>query len=153
MVQLFDVYPTIVDAIGGKLSSGHSARSLLPVALGSRESVRDAVFSEIGKDSPLNYMVRTSHFAWWVHGGKETLYDVEKDPYQMNNLINSSDHRSVLEEIRKRHLKYFMETQFNVSAGYIPRLTRMKEMVGKEPQGLAERLYQLFRKNQGLEGE
>ena len=151
LAQLFDIYPTIVDAIGGELSPGHFAKSMLPVATGAVKSVRDAVFSEIGSRPPLNYMVRISHYVWWVRRRKEALYDLETDPYQMQNLIDSPQHRNVLDEIRARHLRYFMETQTNLSANYVPRLTRMKNLVGHDPKGLTDRLYQLFRKNVGLE--
>ena len=152
LAQLFDVYPTIVEAVGGELSPGHFAKSMLPVATGAAGSVRDAVFSEIGRQPPLNYMVRMSRYVWWVYRGKEALYDLEADPYQLRNLIRSNQHREVLDEIRGRHLRYFMETQTNLSANYIPRLTRMKQLVGDDPNGLTERLYRLFRKNVGLEG-
>ncbi len=153
LAQLFDIYPTIVEAIGGELSAGHFAKSQLPVATGETESVRDAVFSEIGTRPPLNFMVRTPRYVWWTSRGKESLFDMQTDPYQMDNLIESPEHREVIQEIRSRHLEYFIETQYNVSAGYVPRLNRMKEVVGDDPQGLAGRLHQHFRKNVGLEAQ
>ncbi len=59
LAQLFDVYPTIVDAIGGKLSGGHFAKSLVPAAAGRNESGRRGGFSQIGRGGVLNFMVRT----------------------------------------------------------------------------------------------
>ena len=150
LTQLFDVYPTIVEATGGKLSPGHFARSLLPVATGAAEQVRDAAFSEISNRAHFNYMVRTPRYAWWVHSGDEALYDMASDPYQMNNLIASAAHRDVLQEIRVRHLQYFRSTQLNRSAGYRPLMQRMEEEGGGK-RGLAERLYEKFRKSQALD--
>ena len=69
LAQLFNVYPTIVEAVGGKLSTGHFARSLLPVAAGKARTVRSAVFSEIASHRAFNYMVRTPRHVWWVHRG------------------------------------------------------------------------------------
>ncbi len=77
LTQLFDIYPTIVQAIGGKLPPGHFAVSQLPVATGEVDSMRDAVFSEIGTTSRLRFMVRTPRWAWWAHGNKEALYDMK----------------------------------------------------------------------------
>ncbi len=151
LTQLFDIYPTIVQAIGGKLSPGHFAVSQLPVATGEVDAVRDAAFSEIGTTSRLRFMVRTPRWSWWVHGSKEALYDMKTDPYQMRNLINSKEHREIVEQIHARHLEYFRTTQYNLSAGYIPRLNRMKDVVGHAPEGLESRLYQMFRKNVGLD--
>jgi arylsulfatase A-like enzyme len=150
LTQLFDIYPTIVEAIGGNLSPGHFAVSQLPVATGAKQSVRDAVFSEIGK-GPINFMVRTERYAWWIHQGEEALYDMEADPWQMHNLIDSPAHQVVIEEIRHRHLRYFMETQYNLSADYVARLARMKESVEGDEAEPQDRIYRMFRKNVGLE--
>lgn len=151
LCQLFDVYPTIVEAVGGKLSGGHFARSLLPIALGKADSVRDAAQSEISNRSFLNYMVRMPDYVWWVHRGEESLYDMADDPYQMNNLIASAAHREVLQEIRLRHLEYFKSTQVNLSADYRPMMERMRERGGDGRGGLGEQLYEEFRERQGLD--
>jgi arylsulfatase A-like enzyme len=150
LCQLFDIYPTIVEAIGGRLSAGHFARSLLAVATGQKNRVRDAVFAEIGHQQSLNYMVRTPRYAWWVHNGKESLYDMQEDPYQLTNLIDSQEHGDVLAEIRARHLAYFKTTQVNLSAGYKPLLERAAEAGGGKKKGLSDRLHEQYREAQGI---
>ncbi len=37
-VQMMDIYPTIVEAVGGELTPGRFAKSLLPIARRSKES-------------------------------------------------------------------------------------------------------------------
>jgi len=151
LVQSFDVYPTVVEAAGGELSAGHFARSLLPIALGRAKSVREAVFSEIANGSNFNYMVRTPRYAWWIHRGDESLFDMTVDQYQLNNLIDSDDHRSVLDDIYRRHLAYFKSTQFNFAANSQPKKVRMKELGGGDTENLGDRLYEIFRKKHGLD--
>ncbi len=46
-MQLFDLYPTLVEAARGKLSAGHFAKSLVPVAAGAKRAVRESAFREI----------------------------------------------------------------------------------------------------------
>lgn len=153
LVQMFDVYPTLVESIGGEVSEGHFARSLLPIALGKTDSIRDAVFSEIANPPHNNYMVRTKRFVWWIHRGHEALYDMRNDRFQMTNLIDSADHRAVLEEIRDRHLQYFMETQFDYAIKGVPKKVRMRELGGGQSENLSDNLYEIFRKKQGLSSD
>ena len=40
----------------------------------------------------------------------EELYDVKADPFQINNLINDPKIKTVLEEMRKRHKQWTLET-------------------------------------------
>ena len=42
-----------------------------------------------------------SHF--WIEKPSEELYDLESDPDEVNNLVESAEHREVLEEMRKAH--------------------------------------------------
>jgi len=150
LCQMFDIYPTIVEAIGGKPSTHHFARSLLPVAQGKSESLREAAFSEISSRAAFNFMVRTPEYVWWVHRGREALYDMRRDPYQLENLIASGSHRGVLDEMKMRHLEYFKTTQINLSDSYRPLMDRLTEEGGGK-QGLAERLYQQYRRKQKLQ--
>ena len=131
LAQLMDIYPTIVEAIGGELSEGNFAKSLLPIATGRVEETRDAVFGEIGSAFPLRYMVRTPQHKWWVDRGGEHLYDLVNDPYETEDLVNSDSHRGVAAEIKERHYRYLMETQYNYAAGYIPLFQRVKQEAKK----------------------
>lgn len=146
--NLIDLYATIVEAAGGKVSPDRFTRSLLGVAAGTADSARDTVFAEIGHQRYLNYLVRTPQFAWWQHNGRQSLFDMDNDPYQVRNLIDSPEHRDALAEIRQRHLEYFQTTQVNLSAGYKNMMERMTEQGGGRGKGLSDRLYEKFREGQ-----
>lgn len=120
LVQMFDVYPTIVEAVGGSLTGGHFAKSFLPVAEGREKKIRDAVFCEYGLQT-LGFMVRTERYKWFLPSKQsedESLFDMQNDPYEMNNLINSPQAESIMAQIKGIHLEFFKNTQLNFSADY-----------------------------------
>lgn len=125
-VQMFDVYPTIVEAIGGKLSPGRFATSLLPVATGKKASVREVAISEIGKDAPLNLMARGERYKWFAEGGREYLFDLEDDPLEMRDLAGETEHHETLNRMRERMLTQLRSTQLNLSEGYVSKVQRMR---------------------------
>jgi arylsulfatase A-like enzyme len=134
---MFDVYPTIVEAIGGEVSPGRMAKSQLPVATGKTASVRDVVISEIGTTPPLRMMARTARYKWWVEERGESLYDMEADPYEMHNLADDPAQKPVLEQMRARMLTELRTTQVNLSEGYKSKVKRLREKASKEEKGKA----------------
>ncbi len=124
--QLIDLYPTLVDAVGGELSPHVQGRSLLPVIRDPIASVRDAVFAEIHHDETLDYMVRDERYKWSTYFGRESLYDLRDDPWEQENLINSASHQGVASELRDRLRRFLMTQQINHSAGYRSLVERVK---------------------------
>ena len=75
-VQMMDVYPTIVEAVGGELTPGRFAKSLLPIATGKAESIRPIAISEIGDKAPLRMMARDDRFKYWADEEREYHLDL-----------------------------------------------------------------------------
>jgi arylsulfatase A-like enzyme len=132
LAQMMDVYPTIVDAIGGEVTPGRLAKSLLPVAEGKRASVRDLVIGEIGKAAPLDIMARDARFKYWADESDEYLFDIEKDPLEMHNLADAPEHRETLEQMRQKLLTHLRSTQVNFGEGYKGKVHRMREAEAKK---------------------
>jgi len=88
LVNNVDLYPTFLDAAGVDEVHGNAERSgqsLLPVANGTAEHRRDAVFSELGT----TMMVRdASHKLVFdpERGGVWKLFDIRSDPAERENI-------------------------------------------------------------------
>jgi arylsulfatase A-like enzyme len=136
LAQMFDIYPTIVEAIGGELSPGRFAKSLLPVATGKAASVRDLAISEIGTMPPLRMMARNARYKWWADEEREYLFDLENDPLELHNLAGEPAYRETLSHMREQMLTQLRSTQLNLSEGYIPKVQRLRaaeELNGQVP--------------------
>lgn len=136
-VQMFDVYPTIVEAIGGTLSPGRFARSLLDVAAGRAESVRELAVSEIGDKPPLRVMARDRRYKYWADEQREFLFDLEADPLEMRDLAEAPEHRAALEGMRHKLLTFLRSTQVNYAEGsksMVQRLREAEAAKGQEPK-------------------
>ncbi|MBI5686857.1 MAG: sulfatase-like hydrolase/transferase [Verrucomicrobia bacterium] len=127
LAQMMDVYPTIVEAIGGKLSPGRFAKSLLPVTTGRTAAVRNLAVSEIGRGASLHLMARDARYKWWVDEKRELLFDLDSDPLEMRNLAVDPAHREALARMRGEMLLHLRSTQLNLSEGYKPKVQRMRE--------------------------
>ena len=127
LAQMMDVYPTIVEAIGGELSPSRFAKSLLPVASGHAGAVRSLAVSEIGTKAPLRMMARDARYKWWVEETREFLFDLKADPMEMHNLAKDAAHRETLEHMREQMLLHLRSTQLNLAEGYKPKVQRMRE--------------------------
>ncbi|MBL9142515.1 MAG: sulfatase-like hydrolase/transferase [Verrucomicrobiaceae bacterium] len=126
-VQMMDVYPTIVEAVGGEVSAGRLAKSLLPIATGERKSIRPVAISEIGDKAPLRMMVCDARYKYWADEEREYLFDLESDPLEQTDLSTASEHRDTLSRMREKLLTHLRSTQTNLSAGYKPKVQRLRE--------------------------
>lgn len=131
-VQMMDVYPTIVEAVGGELTPGRFAKSLLPMAKGQRERIRPVAVSEIGDKAPLRMMACDGRFKYWADEDREYLFDLEKDPLEQHDLAEVPEHRDTLNQMREKLLTHLRSTQVNRSAGYKPKVQRLREAEAKE---------------------
>ena len=102
LVELVDIYPTLVELAGMPTVEGLDGLSLVPVLLDPKRSVKAAAFtySERGGDR-LATSVRTGRYRYtlWPSGEAE-LYDHERDPHEHVNLASDPDHSTVVEEMR-----------------------------------------------------
>jgi choline-sulfatase len=113
------------------MSPGRFARSLLPVATGQAESVRNFAASEIGMKAPLGLMLRNQRLKWWADADKEYLFDLEADPLEQNNLAAAADHREALQQMREHALTWLRSTQVNLAEGSKSKVQRVREAAEK----------------------
>jgi N-acetylglucosamine-6-sulfatase len=107
LVANIDVAPTIADAAQvrpGRIVDGISLMELL--RSGTWSAKRDEVFIVGGPFSkPYHEFqgVRTPRWQYALYGnGEQELYDLEKDPHQLDNKAREAAHADVVADLRKR---------------------------------------------------
>lgn len=129
LVELVDLYPTLLEATGhsvphvcprkasGRVPLCREGSSLLPLITGGQVKWKDSVFSQsirplYGKSKYSGYSVRTKGFRYteWVDFTNEVpdkwsepvgveLYDLEKDPDQLENKSDDPDYQPTRKEL------------------------------------------------------
>ena len=110
MVSLVDVAPTLLDACGLEVPEDMQGRYVMPLLHGNPSDAEwpEEVFVQIS-ETQVGRAVRTKRWKYSVEafdkhptkdscGGEYTetfLYDLEHDPYELDNLITSKAHEEV----------------------------------------------------------
>jgi arylsulfatase A-like enzyme len=102
VISLVDVMPTLLDLCGVEIPTTVQGTSFAPVLLGAREVAgENAAYIE----TTVNEGIRTRRYVYWCnrkHFGNEHLFDIDKDPYQMNDVIRDAAYADVAAELRAR---------------------------------------------------
>jgi choline-sulfatase len=105
--SLVDIMPTLLDlAIEGKFTDyvgPIDGQSLAPVLSGDSSQMSDIVISEFAADGSTgpSRMVKRGSMKYMDLEGLETLlFDLDKDPLELNNLVNDPGYADTVEELR-----------------------------------------------------
>ncbi|MBI3987168.1 MAG: sulfatase-like hydrolase/transferase [Lentisphaerae bacterium] len=140
LVELTDLYPTLMDIVGLPSKHDHFGRSLLPALRGGEWRGRDAVFAEAGvlpgetqfsppipDNSPYTpmrrcydakpasrskaAMIRTETRKYiYCPGDCDELFALDRDPQERTNLADHPDFRAEKEGLRERLLRWLFLT-------------------------------------------
>ncbi|MBX2877237.1 MAG: sulfatase-like hydrolase/transferase [Saprospiraceae bacterium] len=109
LAQNVDVPSTILDLAGMPSPASWQGTSLLPIVQGKSKTInRDTVLIEHlweFKNIPPSEGIRTKDWKYFRYVNDqsfEELYDLNKDPKEINNLAKDPGHRAVLEELRQK---------------------------------------------------
>lgn len=116
MVSLVDLPPTLLDAAGLAVPATMQGRSIVPLLRGggAADWPRE-VFAQIS-ESQVARCIRTRRWKYSVHAPQahpvkdsgsasyveQCLYDLQADPYELNNLAGSEAHAPLCEKLRAR---------------------------------------------------
>ncbi|MEM9161324.1 MAG: sulfatase-like hydrolase/transferase [Verrucomicrobiota bacterium] len=117
VMSLVDLIPTLLDSCGIEAPQELPGRSLMPILRGESKDWENEAFIQIS-ESQVGRAIRTSRWKYSVsdpskaggeNPGSETyteefLYDLETDPYELQNLISFPSHRPVANRMKERLL-------------------------------------------------
>jgi arylsulfatase A-like enzyme len=114
LVSLVDVAPTILDAAGLAFHDPVHGTSLLPLAAGEVDGWREDLMCDSHghfdhQVARVLYAGRHKYVA--NQGHLHELYDLEADPYELENLIDDPEHQGVLDDMRARLQAWQERTQ------------------------------------------
>ncbi|HTP62775.1 MAG TPA: sulfatase-like hydrolase/transferase [Burkholderiales bacterium] len=109
-----DIAPTLIELAGGKPGPQIQGRSLLPLFSKKPAKWRKAVLAEYWAEQAYPWLIgmtykaiRTERYKLihWVNRGRDgeldELYDLDKDPYELKNLIKSRAHATIREKLHR----------------------------------------------------
>jgi arylsulfatase A-like enzyme len=106
LVSNMDIYSTVLDYQGTEIPDESDSVSFLPVVKGEKEKTRDAVFTHFHgfdvRGTFLQRVIRKENFKYAYNPSSiDEFYNLEEDPYEMNNLINSANESAKLKEMKE----------------------------------------------------
>ena len=103
LASTVDIYATVLDIAGYGEGYHQAGHSLLPLLADPEAAVRDYAVCECVSAFPLigmQRMYRRGGFKYVFNcGGSDELYDLEHDPYEMENLVDDPAHGALLREM------------------------------------------------------
>jgi arylsulfatase A-like enzyme len=122
LVSLIDLPPTLLHAAGLEIPAGMQGRSIVPLVKRQEVDWPSEVFVQIS-ESQVGRAVRTKRWKYSVSAPQrdsikdsssglyveEFLYDLQADPWELNNLITSEAHREVKQVMRERLIRRMVE--------------------------------------------
>lgn len=115
LTSLLDLPPTLLEAANIEVPDNLPGRSLLPLLRGKRDARPNDVYIQIS-ESELGRALRTSRYKYGVTAldadpnqdmnslnyNESYLYDLQADPYELDNLIGTVSYRHIADELSKR---------------------------------------------------
>ena len=113
LVELVDLYPTLVELAGLAVPDGLEGTSMVPLLDNPQRDWKKAAFTQFPRPAyykktfdVMGYAVRTGqfHYIEWVDVKKAKpvaieLYDHQSDPYELTNLAQKRGQQHVIEEL------------------------------------------------------
>ncbi|MFH1926670.1 MAG: sulfatase-like hydrolase/transferase [Chloroflexota bacterium] len=110
LVSLIDIAPTILDMAGTSFEHQPGGRSLVPLLAGTASDWRSDLMCETHGHNEAGIVGRavvTDRYKYVATRGQmHELYDLVRDPYELNNLIDDEAYKGVESNLRERLLAW-----------------------------------------------
>jgi len=111
LVVSIDLAPTILEVADVEIPNHIQGTSLTPLLKGQADEVHDSILIEFySHENPfpwtasLDYRIvrkgKYKYIRWLRFEDQAELYDLETDPYELNNLVNSPNMTSIIQEMK-----------------------------------------------------
>jgi len=118
LIQNIDIAPTILEISGLKKPDYMDGRSFMPLLKGKNPDWRNEILYEYYWErnfpqTPTVHGIRTDRFAYMHYYGiwdTDELYDINKDPEELNNLINDPQYKDTVEMLKDKMFDLLEET-------------------------------------------
>ncbi|MHA1688041.1 MAG: sulfatase-like hydrolase/transferase [Promethearchaeota archaeon] len=130
LVSLIDLVPTFLDIAGTSFKTPLPGKSLLPLVKGEIEEWREDFMCETHGHftSHVGRLIVKNHYKYiYNEGDLDELYDLEKDPWELTNLINDPGYEEILTDLKERLKKWREKTGDKVTR---------KNIMGRHLKGL-----------------
>jgi N-acetylglucosamine-6-sulfatase len=118
VIMNVDIAPTVLELAGVNKPTQMQGSSFAPILRGQNIPWRNRVFYEYYWESaypqtPTTFAVRSDRYKYIYYNGVwdiNELFDLENDPYEMNNLIRDNNYRKIGLELKNDLFKWLSET-------------------------------------------
>lgn len=114
LFSLVDIAPTILEMAGVSHNEKFDGISAADAIIEGREHFRNAVFSEIYEIIDQRCVIMSVRTEKWKYnmyfGDMDELYDMEKDPMELNNIAETDEAVEVVKEMQQRIYDWLRET-------------------------------------------
>ena len=101
LVELIDLYPTLVDLCEILPNSELQGRSLTPMLLNPKLNGKDFAYTVVSRGKELGRAIRTKRYRYTSWATGEELYDLVADPAEEINLAIGVNSKEILAQMRK----------------------------------------------------
>jgi arylsulfatase A-like enzyme len=128
---LLDLFPTLCDVLSIRRPAGLEGESLRPLWEGKRERVRDSVFLPFIK---IQRAVRDERWKLIAYPqiGHLQLFDLQSDPYEINNLIDRPEVTAHVARLQKLMRRWQARVGDKLALPTVNRAPAAMDLTGKE---------------------
>jgi len=113
LVSSIDIAPTVLELAGAEIGDHIQGRSVVPLLRGENSAWRDAVLIEFYTyENPMPWLVdmeyravrseRYKYIHWIQHPTENELYDLLRDPFEIDNVFSSAEYATTLADMQQK---------------------------------------------------
>lgn len=100
---LYDLFPTICDLCGFNIPPSVTGMSMKGIIDGTNEKIRNSIFAAYRNIQRCYKEKKYKIIEYYVNGNlTQQLFNLENDPYEMNDLSNDKDYIMILEDMHRK---------------------------------------------------